>query len=297
VLATGRDGLGGNHVPAVAAGLPAELLSHTRDDIDFAALRGKRVAVLGSGASACDNAAEALEAGAAEVHQFIRREHWPRVNKFKNIVYSGFVHGFPRLTVAERLHILTYAFGVGVAPPRESVQRLAGHTGYRCHLGAPWTRAEAAGGTVVIDTPKGRTVVDHVVLGTGFAIDVARVPMLAAVAGDIRRFRDAALAPDWPDAAGDLLDNPELGSAFEFQEKAGRSQPLLADLHCFNQAALLSHGMVAGDIPSVSDGAERLARGIARQFFIADLPQHIAALEAYEEPELLGDEIAAISYE
>lgn len=297
ILANGRDALGGNRVPEVAAGLPAALVSHTRDDIDFTALKGKRVAVLGGGASACDNAAETLEAGAAEVHHFIRRPDWPRINKFKGIVYSGFVHGFPRLTVAERWHILNYAFGFGVAAPRESVQRLAGHAGYRVHLGAPWTKASAAGGTVAIETPRGDITVDHVILATGFEIDIGRAAALANVVDEIRTFRDAAIGPDQPDAVGDFLAHPELGGAFEFREKRLSRMPQLANLHCFNQAALLSHGMVAGDIPSVTQGAERLARGIAAQLFIADLPRHVAALEAFDEPELLGDEIAAITRE
>jgi cation diffusion facilitator CzcD-associated flavoprotein CzcO len=37
---------------------------HSADDIDFVTLKGKRVGMLGMGASAFDNAGEALEAGA-----------------------------------------------------------------------------------------------------------------------------------------------------------------------------------------------------------------------------------------
>ena len=46
---------------------------HSADDIDFKALKGKRVGILGIGSSAFDNAGEALEAGAAEVVMFARR--------------------------------------------------------------------------------------------------------------------------------------------------------------------------------------------------------------------------------
>ena len=63
VLATGIDGLGGPTIPAVIAGLPRRFWAHTSEAIDFAALAGKRVGVLGAGASAMDNAAVALEAG------------------------------------------------------------------------------------------------------------------------------------------------------------------------------------------------------------------------------------------
>ena len=71
VLATGRDGLGGAFVPELARGIDRRFWAHSRDAIDFAALRGKRVAVIGAGASAMDNAATALEEGAASLDMFV----------------------------------------------------------------------------------------------------------------------------------------------------------------------------------------------------------------------------------
>ncbi len=47
---------------------------------------------------------------------------------------------------------------------------------------------------------------------------------------------------------------------------------------------------MSGDIPAVSDGGRRLARGIARNLFVADRETHFANLVAFETPELLGDE-------
>jgi cation diffusion facilitator CzcD-associated flavoprotein CzcO len=73
VLATGRDGLGGPYVPPIADTVDRKFWAHTADDIDFAFLRGKRVGVIGAGASAMDNAATALEAEAARLDMFVRR--------------------------------------------------------------------------------------------------------------------------------------------------------------------------------------------------------------------------------
>ena len=72
VLALGRDGSGAPRWPQFASFNPdAEhskaSIFHSADDIDFAALKGKRIGVLGAGASAFDNAGAALEAGAAAV--------------------------------------------------------------------------------------------------------------------------------------------------------------------------------------------------------------------------------------
>src|SRR3954447_11656632 len=49
VLATGRDGLGGPYVPPIARMISRQFWAHTADVIDFTALRGKRVAVVGAG--------------------------------------------------------------------------------------------------------------------------------------------------------------------------------------------------------------------------------------------------------
>ena len=64
VLATGFTGYGGAYVPPVLAdALPRQIYAHTEDPIDFPALRGKAVAVIGAAASAFDAAGVALEVG------------------------------------------------------------------------------------------------------------------------------------------------------------------------------------------------------------------------------------------
>jgi cation diffusion facilitator CzcD-associated flavoprotein CzcO len=61
-------------------------------------------------------------------------------------------------------------------------------------------------------------------------------------------------------------------------------------VHCFNYAATLSQGAGTGDIPQISDGAQRLARGLAAVFLAEDVEHHHEAMQRYAEPELLGDE-------
>src|SRR6185369_13678297 len=95
VLALGREGSGALRWPRFETFDPEKRRSgvfHSADDIDFAALKGKRVGVLGAGASAFDNAGEALEAGAAEVVMFARRPQMPQVNKSKWTAFRGFQH-------------------------------------------------------------------------------------------------------------------------------------------------------------------------------------------------------------
>jgi cation diffusion facilitator CzcD-associated flavoprotein CzcO len=97
VVATGRGGTGGPYVPDfVAPALVPDLAAHTASPIDFARLRGARVAVIGGGASAWDNAATALEAGAASVDQYVRRPVLPQVNKGRGPATTGYFEGWIR---------------------------------------------------------------------------------------------------------------------------------------------------------------------------------------------------------
>ena len=90
--------------------------------------------------------------------------------------------------------------------------------------------------------------------------------------------------------SAELGRSPYLGPRFEFQERAPGRAPWLRHVLCFNHAATLSLGKVAGDIPKVGDGAAWLAEGIAASLFTEDLEAHWQDLLAYEKPELLGDE-------
>lgn len=284
VLATGRDGMGGPYIPPEFAHLPAAHCAHSRDTIDFAALAGKRVAVVGAGASAIDNAATALEAGAAEVTLLVRRAALPAINKFTAMGAPGWTHGMAAASPEWRRTLEAYAFAEQVPPPRDSLLRVARHANARLLLGAPVRAARLEQGYVILDTPADEVVVDFVILGTGFAQDIFRRPELAAIAPAV------ALWCDHDADAGMFADFPWLDESFAFTPKPGRDAPHLSRLHCFNFAATASHGKVSGDIPALSDGAARLSRGIAAALFNADIEAHFARLRAFDRAELLGDE-------
>lgn len=289
VLANGRDGLGGAYVPPVAASLPRQYWSHTSDDIDFEALRGKRVAVIGAGASAMDNAATALEHGAATVDLFVRRTDIPRINKLTGISNPGLVHGFLGLADEWKWKLQSYSISTHPPPPRDSTLRVSRHANARFHVGSPLlSLALDADGAVALATPKGQYQVDHLIFGTGFCQDLALRPELAALAPHVKRWQERypAGAEDGP---AELRESPDLGPIFEFQAK-DTPQPGLSSIHCFNYAAMLSHGKVSGDIPAVSTGAQRLAAGIAERFFQEDIALHYRDMENYDIAELHGDE-------
>ena len=291
VLATGRDGLGGAFVPELARGIDRRFWAHSRDAIDFAALRGKRVAVIGAGASAMDNAATALEAGAASLDMFVRRQALPRVNKFTGIGSQGVVHGFAGLPDEWKWRFMHHVLSEQTPPPRDSTLRVSRHPQARLHLGSPVLSLREEGGAVVLETPQGRHAVDFVIFATGFGVDLAQRPELALVAGEIRFWRDR-FAPEPGEENGELAHSPDLAPDFSFLERHPGACPALSRIHCFNYPSSLSHGKLTGDIPAVSAGAQRLAQAIARHFFVEDREVHYDRLRAFAVPELLGDEWA-----
>ena len=141
----------------------------------------------------------------------------------------------------------------------------------------------------MVTTPKGRYATDFIIFGTGFKVDLALRDELAEFAPHIRFWCDRFPAPDGMDNA-ELENSPDLGDSFQFLEKQPGACPMLARLHCFNYPATLSHGKLSGDIPAISEGADRLARGIVRRLFVEDREIHFANLKAFATPELAGDE-------
>lgn len=289
VLANGRDGLGGPYLPPIAATIDRRFWAHTADVIDFEALRGKRVSVIGAGASSMDNAAVALETGCARLDLFIRRTDIPRVNKFTGIGSQGVIHGFAGLPDEWKWRFLDHTLKAQTPPPRPSTLRVSQHANAHFHLGSPLLKLEEVGDHVVVTTPKGRYETDFIIFGTGFQVDLATRPELKSVASQIRLWRDRFSVPAGMQNT-ELEYSPDLGESFEFLEKTPGACPALSRIHCFNFPATLSHGKLSGDIPAISEGADRLARGIVRSLFVDDREQHFAALTAFETPELLGDE-------
>jgi len=94
-------------MPGFVAALPRENRAHTADPIDFAGLRGRVVAVMGAGASALDNAACALEHGAAEVHLFCRRDHPQLDQSYRWLTFAGFLRRLSNLDDAWRWRFMS----------------------------------------------------------------------------------------------------------------------------------------------------------------------------------------------
>ncbi len=329
VIATGLDGLGAPQLPSLAAGLPASLMAHGADDIAMPLLAGKRVAVVGAGASAMDNAAAALEAGAARVDIFIRRESIPRIDKFTGIGSQGMVQGYIGLPDELKWTLMFEGEQAQIPPPRHSVLRVSAHSRAYFHLNSPLlslrpctdvgadvgadagvdinadadinaearthapTRADVSthAGAIEVTTAKGRWLADFIIFATGFKVDFDARPEFSPLRDRIRLWRHSYQPPAGQQHSG-LANSPYLGEHFELLPRPGREaqDAVISNLYCFAYPAVMSHGKITSGIPSISEGALRLARGITRSLFVEDGQYYLDRFRAYDTPELLGDE-------
>ena len=152
VLATGREGMAEPRVPKPLKPFRGNCCKHSSEKIDFQLMAGKDIGVIGISASAIDNAASALEAGASNVFLFVRSPTIPRINKMKSAGYPGFTHGFPALPLADRLSFLSYVFKYRIAPPRDSVLRVWQHSNVHLCLDSEINEAEKLGEKIHIFT-------------------------------------------------------------------------------------------------------------------------------------------------
>ena len=283
VLALGRDGSGAPRWPAFETFNPRNrkaAVFHSADDIDFKALKGKRVGVLGAGASAFDNAGEALEAG-AQVVMFARRPQLPQVNKSKWTAFPGFQHGYAALDDATRWRFYTYIFSEQVPPPYESILRCEKHAGFSFRFSESWKDISEEKSKVVVTTNQTSHNFDAVIICTGFEVDMVDRPEIASFRDSIETWRSHVSKEE----AGKFPEEarfPYLGDAFQLQGE----EPELGRVHVFNWGCTLSHGALAGDIPGLEIGARRLAQGIARDLFLEDAGLHWQRLLAHNEDEL-----------
>ena len=291
VMATGRDGLGEPAIPDFVKGMQRHVSwAHSADAVDFKALKGKRVVVIGVGASAVDNAAEALEAGAGEVRLLARRKQMPTINKLMGIGSYGVTAGFPQISPDWRWRLMDYSTKQQTPAPHNSTLRVSRHANAFFHFDCAIRSMKEEGDEVVITTTNGRIFrTDFVILGTGFDIDPLSRGELAPYCEAIACWEDRYVPPTGEENRG-LGRFPWLNDDFSFTEKEPGTAPWLKDIHCFNYGATMSLGKVSGDIPAISEGALWLARGIAGRLFIRDIDHHWQELLAYEKPELDGSE-------
>jgi cation diffusion facilitator CzcD-associated flavoprotein CzcO len=287
VFATGIDGSGCWHTPhMIPAALPPSLYAHTSDEIDFDQLAGKRIIVLGGGASAFDNAAVALERGAAGVDLFYRRKHLPRVNPYRWIENAAFLAHFADLPDEWKWRFFKHIQDNNQPPPQDTFDRCIRHANFALHPGEPWTAVTPSGGRIHIKTHFAEYEADFAIIGTGVRYDLASRPEISRYAGQIATWADR-----FPEAAADpdpsLRNTPFLGPHFEYLEKEAGTLAWSGKVFNFTFAAHLSMGVTAGALSGLKYGVQRLVQGIVKGLFLESVDATFESFSRYSDPELV----------
>lgn len=282
VVASGRAATGGyNQIPGLSPDLGRDQLAHTMHPIDFTALQGKRIAMVGVGSSAFDNAATALESGAASVDMFARRQVLPQLNKGRPSSGLGFLDGWQGLPDEDRWRLGSYLDEMNGVPPHETILRCVKLPGMNVHFRSSLVSAgpSPSGGVRLEMTSGPSGDYDFLILGTGFRVDLSAEPLFASIFPRVLLWRDAYTPPEGLQRPH-LGAQPYIGSAFELQSKAGGP---LDRIHLFNTATFMSAGMIASDVPGLDIAPERLVTGITRKIFAEDFDALFDNLKAWEE--------------
>jgi cation diffusion facilitator CzcD-associated flavoprotein CzcO len=284
VVATGYDGAGRWTVPAfISDALPPDRYDHTNGPVDFGRLRGRRVAVLGHGASAFDNANAALAAG-AHVDLYFRRARLPRVNPHRFLETAGTMTHFCELPDAVRWAAVCYMQAADQPPPTPTFSAAIAHPRFRLHPGEPWTSARMEGGEVVVTTPIGEARADHLLLGTGATVEIEARPEYTTLAGVVLRWSDR-FEPDACDQNESLGTLPYLDANYAFLARDA-AQDWVSRVFCFNFASVLSHGPHSTSISGHRHCVPRVVRGVTGRLFADQAASFLDGMKAFDVVDL-----------
>jgi len=243
--------------PVEFAGIPSALASHTGEHNDLTEFKGQRVIVIGAGQSALESAALLRERG-VEVEVIARRDHLNWVGLHPELHHLGAISkllysdrdvgpaGISRLVAMP--HVFRHF-------PRSFQERMA----YRAirpavagWLGPRLTNIPISFGRSVVsatakesqiqlklDDSSGRTA-DHVLLATGYRVDVSRYPFLSQ----------------------SLLQRLKIQAGYPVLKRGLESS--IPGLHFVGKPAAWSFGPLLGFVSGAEFASKELVRSIAR---------------------------------
>lgn len=293
VLASGIDGGGAWYMPNfIQASLPQERYALASEHIDFSRLAGKRIAVLGAGASAFDNASTALESGAREATVCIRRTDIQRVNPQIWMGKAGFLRHYADLDDEMKWRFMHHFFNLNLPAPQDAYNRLSGLPGASIRQNAAWKDVALVNDSgfeeIEILTESGDTFrADFLIVAIGFINNLALRPELSKIAAHIALWEDR-YAPPSGEGNPQIASHPYLDRHFAFVEKTPGEAPYLGRVYNFTYSALVSMGLSGSAISGFKYAVPRLVQGLTQSLFLEDADKIYKEYKSYAEPEMTG---------
>jgi FAD-dependent urate hydroxylase len=255
-------GLAGQHLtPREFEGIGPDFVSHTSRHDRLDKWRGKRVAVIGRGQSACESAVLLREAG-SEVDLVCRGEvrwigaapgkadqdqHWRRY--LHELVQApsavgpfpwSWLNEWPGLAhrLPDELRARIAARSLRAAASWWLLSRMAG---VNVCAGAVIRNVRQQGSTIALDLPDGVRTYDHLLLGTGYRIDISKLGVLSPKLVSAIACRDGS---------------PVLGTGFESS---------VPGLHFVGASAVDSYGPLMRFIAGAGYAARSVTRAALAQ--------------------------------
>jgi FAD-dependent urate hydroxylase len=284
VLATGQEAMGNWTIPEPLRHLPSRLVARASDPIDFDALAGRTVAVIGAGATAFDNAAAALEAGAAEVHLLCRRAKIQVIQPYRWLTFRGFLRHFCDLDDVWRWRFMRAILELREGFPQATYDRCARFSNFYLHEGSSVETAQEVGDGIQLQTPRGALRADFVISGAGTEIDFTERRELKKFAGNIATWSDRYGPPE-DEQSPRLGHYPYLADDYALTERVAGATPWIGNIHLFAFASTMSFGPSGSSINAMTTAIPKLVYGLTRGLFRADIERHWNSFKAYDVPQ------------
>lgn len=281
VLATGLDGGGGPRIPANVANLPKHFWTHSAEVADDSHLEGRSVAVLGSATSSFDWAVTALELGAKDVTMIGRATCFGRTEVLDWTNFPAYLGHFAALPDIDRWRFTRRYLSFKIPPTQDQFDRTISYPNFSIQLGHRILSITPDGEQVTITTDKQAFRADHLLLGTGYALDLAMRPELKSHASDIALWRDR-FTPPAGEESGDLASHPYLGPGFELQPRTPGEKDWLTRIHMFNGAATPSMGPVSNGVTGIKFGLLRIVEAMTGSLFSETAGDFLRDLASYK---------------
>jgi FAD-dependent urate hydroxylase len=282
VLATGITGAGGKFMPEiVTASLPPDRYAHTSDAIDFAQLAGQRVAIVGGGASAFDNANAALAAGADRVDLMIRRATLPNVNRIRWSEWNGYHRHFIDLDDEAKWNYTLAEVHLGQLPPAHTYYEAMSHPRFHLYTKASIEQLSFDREIIGIYGDK-QMRHDFLICGTGFNNSLVYQPELRHLAPHMQLWRDVYQPkPGYENL--EMANYPYLGKNFEFLPRDAGHDYLQRVYYLSSGIGWLS-GFRAY-LSGLQFAAPRVCYAIGRHLFLEHQTEIREAFDRYATPE------------